>query len=344
MLWALHNENRIFFQNLLVILVAHLAHLNVLVEVYLNVILLAGATTLFIVTHHRRSPTTSGIWYCPLVIVMFSVAQWGDTLFGFQVGWYLILFMLALALFCLDRPALTWIVFAGAVIAGVVASYSSLQGLLVWPVGLALLLQRARPRRVVYSWIVVGLLTVILYFYNWNTTANLGIPYAIHNPIESFKFYVFALGDILGASISDSPHGAQYAVFAFGLVILGMGIWAIVSSGLRVDQSSGRPVGVALVWTGLLFAVAIAGGRVSGGLSNAGASRYVTFDLLVVAGSYLVAMDRLAQRDSIGARFAVPADCRRAGGCHGTYRRSRCDCGQRERHHGCPQLPRTSWR
>ena len=143
MLWALHNENRIFFQNLLVILVAHLAHLNVLVEVYLNVILLAGATTLFIVTHHRRSPTTSGIWYCPLVIVMFSVAQWGDTLFGFQVGWYLILFMLALALFCLDRPALTWIVLAGAVIAGVVASYSSLQGLFVWPVGLALLLQRA---------------------------------------------------------------------------------------------------------------------------------------------------------------------------------------------------------
>ena len=98
-----------------------------------------------------------------------------------------------------------------------------------------------------YSWIVVGLLTAILYFYNWNTTANRGIPYAIHNPIESFKFYVFALGDILGASISDSPHGAQYAVFAFGLVILGMGIWAIVSSGLRVDQSSGRPVGVALV-------------------------------------------------------------------------------------------------
>jgi hypothetical protein len=209
MLWALHSDNRIFFQNLVTLLVAHLVHFNVLVEVYLNVVLLVGATTLLILTHHRRSPTTAWIWYCPFVIVMLSVAQWGDTLYGFQVGWYLVLCGLALVLSLLDRPVLTWVALAGAVIVGVVASYSSLQGLFVWPVGVALLLQRGRPRPVVYAWVTVGLATTILYFYNWSYRGGQGFSYALHHPIQSLQFYVFALGDIVGASISDSPYGAQ---------------------------------------------------------------------------------------------------------------------------------------
>jgi len=298
MLWALHSDNRIFFQNLVTLLVAHTAHFNVLVDVWLNVILLAGATTLVVLAHHRRSETTPWIWYCPFVIVMFSVAQCEDTLYGFQVGWFLVLSGLALVLFLLDRPTLTWVALAGAVSFGVIASYSSLQGLFVWPVGLALLLQRARPRRVIYAWVIAGLAAITLYFYNWNSGASQGIPYALHHPFQAVEFYIFAIGDILGASISDSPHGTQWAVFAFGVVVLGAGVWAIVSSGLRVDVSSGRPIGVALVWTGLLFAIAIAGGRLSDGLSRAGSSRYVTFDLLVVAGSYLVAIDRFVHRGS----------------------------------------------
>ncbi len=295
LLWAQHSDNRIFFQNLVTLLVAHLAHFNVLVQVYFDVVLLVGATALFVAAHRRRSPSTAWIWYCPVAIVMFSLAQYGDTLYGFQVGWYLVLIMVGVVIFLVDRPALTWIVLVGGIAAGVVASYSSLQGLFVWPVGLALLLQRARPKPFVFAWITAGALTTALYFYNWNSRQSGGnISFALHHPVEFLRFYVFALGDIVGANISNSPTTGQYAVFVFGLVVLAAGIWAIISSGLRVDVSSGRPIGVALVWTGLLFAGAIAGGRASDGLNGAGTSRYVTFDLLVVAGSYLVAVDRFA--------------------------------------------------
>ncbi len=308
MLWNQHSDNRIFFQNLITLLVAHLAHFNVLVQVYLDVVLLIGATALIVVAHRRRSPSTAWIWYCPVAIVMFSLAQWGDTLYGFQVGWYLVLIMLALVLFLVDRPVLTWVVLAGAIAAGVVASYSSLQGLFVWPVGLALLLQRTRPKPFVFAWITAGVLATALYFYNWRSQGSgESISFALHHPAEFLRFYVFALGDIVGANISNSPSGGQYAIFVLGLVTLAAGIWAIVSSGLRVDVSTGRPVGVALVWTGLLFAAAIAGGRAVGGLSGAGTSRYVTFDLLVVAGSYLVAMDRFAHRGATeGAQRSRP--------------------------------------
>ena len=307
MLWNQHADNRIFFQNLITLLVAHLAHYNVLVLVYLDVALLIGATTLVALAHHRSSRSTAWIWYCPVAIVMFSLAQYEDTIYGFQVGWYLVLIMLALVIFLVDRPALTWVVLVGAIAAGVVASYSSLQGLFVWPVGLALLLQRARQKPFVFIWITAGVLATALYFYNFKYRSGGNTSFALHHPAEFLRFYVFALGDIVGGNISNSPSGGQYAIFALGLVILAAAIWAIVSSGLRVDVSTGRPVGVALVWTGLLFAAAIAGGRAVLGLSAAGTSRYVTFDLLVVVGSYLVAMDRFAHRGATeGAQRSRP--------------------------------------
>jgi hypothetical protein len=290
MLWSQHAGNRIFFQNIITLILAYLTHFNVVVEEYVSAVLLVCALALVILTHHWRSPTTPWIAYCPVGFTLLSVAQSGDTLYGFQVGWYLIVVTLSIGLFFLDRSVLTRIALCAAVAAGVVASFSSLQGLFIWPVGLALLLQRARARSFVIGWIAAGLATAGLYFYNWH--GGKPISYATHHPLEAVKFFFFAVGDVVDVRISDSPHGAQYGVFAFGIAIVGVAIWLLVSFGFRVDKSSARPVGVALVWFGLLFAVAITGGRTSFGLSDAGTSRYVTFDLLILVGSYLVVIDR----------------------------------------------------
>ncbi len=117
-LWLQHNEERIFFPNLIVVVLAHTTHFDIHIESYLGAVMLVGAAALFILTHRRRSPTTPWLLYCPVVIVMFSFVQAGNTLFGFQIAWFLILLALASVLFLLDWPELTWPVFAGAVAAG----------------------------------------------------------------------------------------------------------------------------------------------------------------------------------------------------------------------------------
>jgi len=295
MLWGQHGDNRILFQNIVTLFLAHVTHYNVIVEEYISAVFLIAATMLVILTHHRRAPKIHWIAYCPVAIVLLSVAQSGDTLYGFQVGWYLVMVALSIALFFLDRPVLTRIAFCAAVAAGVVASFSSLQGLFIWPVGLVLLLQRARTRSYVLSWIAAGLASAGLYFYNWNTQESGGISYALRHPVEALKFFFFAVGDVVSVQIPDSPHGAQYGTFALGIVIVGVALWSLVAFGFRVDESSARPVGVALIWFGLLFAAAISGGRTSFGLSDAGTTRYVTFDLLILVGSYLVVLDRSTQ-------------------------------------------------
>lgn len=99
---------------------------------------------------------------------------------------------------------------------------------------------------------------------------------------------------MVSIQIPNAPHGAQYGVFVLGIAIVGTAVWLLLAFGFRVDESSARPVGVALIWFGLLFAVAIADGRTSFGLSDTSTSRYVTFDLLILVGSYLVVLDRYA--------------------------------------------------
>jgi hypothetical protein len=145
-LWAQHNENRIFFPNLIVILLAHTTSFNIQVEEYLSLLMLCAATGLLIWAHKSRSAGTAWLYYCPVVILLFSVVQYENALWGFQMAWYLVLLCLAATIVLLDRPTLTPVLLCLAIVTAVIGSFSSLQGLLIWPAGLVLLWFRRRGR------------------------------------------------------------------------------------------------------------------------------------------------------------------------------------------------------
>ena len=94
-LWGLHNGNRILFPNLIVVALAHTVHFNIEVEQYLGALMLLAATALFIFSHKRRSPHTPMLFYCPIAFLTLSLTQWQNTLWGFQMAWYLVLLSLA---------------------------------------------------------------------------------------------------------------------------------------------------------------------------------------------------------------------------------------------------------
>ncbi len=155
-LWGLHNGNRILFPNLIVVALAHTVHFNIEVEQWLGALMLLAATALFIFSHKRRSPQTPMLFYCPIAFLTLSFAQWQNTLWGFQMAWYLVLLSLAGTIALLDRPTLTVPTFVAAAVVAVVGSYSSTQGLLIWPVGLLLLYLRRRTKWTFVSWIAIA--------------------------------------------------------------------------------------------------------------------------------------------------------------------------------------------
>jgi len=63
-LWALHNENRILFPNLIVIGLARVTHYSILAQLYLSGVMMVLAVGLVIWMHRLRSPETPWLLYC----------------------------------------------------------------------------------------------------------------------------------------------------------------------------------------------------------------------------------------------------------------------------------------
>lgn len=296
-LWAQHNNDRQFFPNLIVIGLAWTVRLNVVIEEYLSAVMLVATTGLLILTHRRRSPSTPWLYYLPVVLLMFSLSQYFNTLWGYQLCWYLILLCLAVALALLDRPTLHWIALAGAVAAGIVGSYSSFEGLLIWPTGLVLLYHRRRSVRFLGAWIGAAVLTVLQYFHDFRIHVAAPRPhYAIRHPLVSLNFYLALVGYVARfvARVGTKVGHAGTVEALFGLVIIGLALATIAAYGLRRDEHGGGPLGVSLICFGLLFAGAVTQGRVTKGYIVASASRYTSFDLLILVGIYLALLDRPA--------------------------------------------------
>ena len=293
-LWGLHNGNRILFPNLIVVALAHTVHFNIEVEQYLGALMLLAATALFIFSHKRRSPHTPMLFYCPIAFLTLSLTQWQNTLWGFQMAWYLVLLSLAATIALLDRPTLTLPTFVAAAVVAVVGSYSSTQGLLIWPVGLLLLYLRGRPKWTILSWIAVAAATAALYFYNFTVPGRADSPRnALGHPWTAIKFYVYALGEVVGVPWKNGVPPNQ-AVYVFGVVILALAVLVLIKWGFRRDEHSGVPIGIALMVFGLLFALLMTEDRVIFGFKAAAQSRYTTNDILVLAGIYMTTLSGLA--------------------------------------------------
>ncbi len=316
-LWAQHGENRILFENLIVLLLAYSTHYNVVVEEYLGGVMAVGATGFFILAHHRRSPSTPWLYYVPVALVMLSFVQEGNTLFGYAFSWYIVLLALAGAVYLLDRPTVTWPTLAGGIVIAIVGSYSNLYGLLIWPLVLVLFFLRRRRRALVLAWVASALVTGAVYFIGFNfQAARPNNGYVLSHPSATINYFFIALGDGLGIQWSNRFYPD---VAAFGIVIFAVSCWALITYGRRTDESSGSPVGIVMICFGLLFCAFMTLGRAWFGQSLAGWSRYTTYDLLVLVGCYMVVLNRPAQHAPRSVRklerqsWAVPKDIRSAG-------------------------------
>ena len=309
-LWSQYNEDRMFFPNLIVTILARGTHFNIRVEDLLSGIMLVLATLLIIFSHKRRSPLTPWLYYCPVLILACSTVQYAAALWGFQMAWYLVLLALAATVALVDRVTLTWPVLGLAIVTAVVGAYSLVQGLLIWPIGLLLLYNRRRSVRFLAVWIIAAALSTALYLYNFNfTTGSVFPPSLTRHSISPLYFAIFAVGDIVGYPVKFG--GDNPAILLLGVLLVALAVVTLVLFGFRRNDSGGAPVGIALICFGLMFAGLVAKGRAPLGFWAASSSGYTMYDLFIPIGIYLTLIGRQPQADNRrdGARaITSPSD------------------------------------
>jgi len=164
------------------------------------------------------------------------------------------------------------------------------------------LYQRRRLVQAIIVWVIAAGATAALYFHNFTSSKAFNPQDTVLKaPFDAVKFFIFALGDIVGLqeSKTDQPNGW---VMAFGVVILVLAVLVLLRWGFRRDEHGAAPIGIALIVYGLLFDALITQGRVFLFYFAASQSRYTTNDVLVLAGIYLAALDRSPSRQGTDVR------------------------------------------
>ncbi len=299
LLWGQYNENRMLVPNLLWAFFGVTTHADTkTIMVFDACLFIAGYAFLLMTCRH-----TFGRWLDPVPTVLvglvwFSLADWQNAMWGFQMAWYLILFFLMAMLLLLAREQITPMALIVCMVLAIAASFSSLQGLFLWPVGLLGLLWRleGRSRRLSFAgpWIVVAAVTAGLYFHHYLFSipaAGAGIGYAFDNPNLVVVYLLAAVGNVFPI---DETSVALHALIGLPLCI--GAAWVLVATWRernRTPRPRPLPLPAALIVFAVLFDISIALGRVSLGMSGALASRYTMANLLLVLGIVLFALPRL---------------------------------------------------
>jgi hypothetical protein len=314
-LTQLHNEHRIFFPRAAMLAMASITRYDVRAEMILGWVLLCCSAALIMWRQRAHGEPGSWLSFLPVSFLMFSLRQWENLLWGWQIVVFFCICGFLVSVYALERAHQSAAALALAIGAAWISSFSFGAGLAVWPIGLATLIWQRRfspmPARSSFAvntatWIGSAILAFAAYFY--------GYAHPGHHPDTTYfvshpKQALCVLAGTLGGFASDDSRVAT----AFGLVAAAaLALVLALAAGGALDPDKLIPV-LPLIgfWlaTALMVTVARAGFGPDAGL----ASRYATLTTLGAVGLYqamcAIRPDRLRRiaRCTAGTALVVAA-------------------------------------
>jgi hypothetical protein len=287
MVWRQHNEHRVVPVKLTMMLLEPFFGWNLKAEMYVSAVL-AGLTVLGLWRLYRHAGGADLLLFTPIAWLFCNLSQYENMLYGLLMCHYFTAAGIVWALVFLAWRSVAG--FALACLCGVVASLSLLNGLLVWPIGLFLLLAWGERRGWTVAWILAGAATFAVFFRGWEQPAGLA---AMHVGLKDVpRIGLYAL------SMLGSPLAAGSVAWGriLGLALLALTATLVLGWLRRQGRERLRDDALlfALMLFGLLTCAVIAGGRALTTVPPL-ESRYVAYTALAFAGAYLFA-SRAAER------------------------------------------------
>lgn len=267
-----HNEHRPFFPRLIWLALADITRYNIKAELWTNLLIAFGTFAFF--SHRalrtwREHAVETPVFLIPLIsLLLFNLGSRESWIQGFQTVMFLGMACIIIGIFFLTDK--TWGTFIAAILFGVVANFSMVNGLFYWPLGVVLLLLNESGRsRIVKTiiWLVSSAITVSFFLNGWSSSADINYHHLISHPFEWLLWQL----NFLGAPIL----AFWYVAWVFG--VLGVILFFIVVA-QTIQSGKWRPLlpylVIAIFVIGTTFVISL--GRMEYGLRQSTVSRYLT--------------------------------------------------------------------
>jgi hypothetical protein len=303
-LFAQHNEHRVVIPRLIYVLLDNLTQWRVIDELIVTFILVCITSLCFLYLCSRttvvaaeqenggqrpRTTTVLGLWLVCDVLI-FSPMQHENWLWGIGVMNVLPMMFIAAAMVVFVAPRLgSWTKMALCLLLATAATFSSGNGMLVWPLlGVLWLWSRSwadlkRKKWLLLAWVLGAIVNAVLYFRNYHTPVHATVAYARN--AGAVVHYIFAF---LGAPVGfGTPTGAlldsTIAGVIFILLLVAITGWMSVNWRRAVARNYELHARL-LLWlmvAGFAVASAVLAGVTRAGFSieQSLSSRYLTFSV-----------------------------------------------------------------
>jgi hypothetical protein len=307
-LFSLHNEHRIFFPRLVMLGLGMLTAYNTVAEMYFIQVCAVLSLVIFwlaFLGSWGAAARYRVLLFIPVAFMLFSLRQYSSMLQGIQIVVAMTQTCAVLAFLCVyicRSERFIKVALPVAIVSATVASFSFLQGLFVWPVGLAQLLitpvRRPVKRVLVAVWAVFGVVEWALYFYGFSSNGGRSMTYFLTAPVEAVQY----LTTLAGGSILWRPEAAMLA----GAALLGLVLYCILAS-FRGGKLGEYSFWLAVLGFAGLFMLAAMAGRLEDGVQQAIASRYVNFTILLPISLYVILVKLAFERRVFLPKVALVA-------------------------------------
>jgi len=264
--WALHSNHRIVFPKIIIAVLAFASRWNINYQLCLS-IGLAGITfiAMYKLSSMQVKNVADDLWHLANIltcILLGSLVQHENWLWGFQLAWFFVNFCLVAAVYSLSSnhkllpniavfnrmkysrdtalpcpypiSALHYLRISIAALFCFIASFSLAQGLLSWlaaiPAVAALEGNAAQKRKRTIAWMLLFLATCAVYSIDYHPSRKASIISLLNKPLVVIDYFL----SLLGSPIVRSP-GISALV---GLVIFAIFVFFVVDFGKKIVSSS----------------------------------------------------------------------------------------------------------
>ncbi|MEP6486184.1 hypothetical protein NDI43_01850 [Microcoleus vaginatus GB2-A3] len=238
--WALHSNHRILFPKIIIAVLAFASRWNINYQLCLSIGL---AAITFIAMYKLSSMPVKNVaedlWHLANIltcILLFSLVQHENWLWGFQLAWFFVNLCLVTAVYALVSPhkLVPNIRISIAAVLCFLASFSLAQGLLSWlaaiPAVVALEGNTAQKRKRAIAWMLLFVATCAVYSIDYHPSRKASIISLLNKPLVVIDYFL----SLLGSPIVRSPGISAFV----GLVILANFIFFVVYFGKKFVSSS----------------------------------------------------------------------------------------------------------